>query len=244
MGIFKITADDFKWITGAADDPGDRCLHGHVTVTIGGTTMEGDGTVSATALYLLKSLTEDHISSKYDIQMVPCCGHFLIANEELSEVTIIGCDTGLDWTIRHKDGQILLTAPGGEETAVEYYDYVYEVCHFADMVERYYSKCTPKILPDDEFERNGYIVFWNEWHRRYREAQLKKSLAAGREIELRHDGLHYFISRDSDTAWYLYCEETQEKQVFASADALYAQAHFGKALLKDELTNLTIDCIL
>ena len=50
MTNFNITADNFAWITGAADDPEDKCLHGHVTVTIGGNTFEANGTVSATAL--------------------------------------------------------------------------------------------------------------------------------------------------------------------------------------------------
>ena len=35
MSNFNIIADNFAWITGSADDPGDKCLHGHVTVTIG-----------------------------------------------------------------------------------------------------------------------------------------------------------------------------------------------------------------
>ena len=54
MGIFKIKADKFEWIGGAADDPQDLCLHGLVSVQFGDTTLEDTGTVSATALYLLK----------------------------------------------------------------------------------------------------------------------------------------------------------------------------------------------
>ena len=57
--MFKIDADQFYWICGPEDDPEDLCLHGHVMVQIGKTVMEYDGTVSATALYLLKTLTED-----------------------------------------------------------------------------------------------------------------------------------------------------------------------------------------
>ena len=71
MGIFKIKADKFEWIGGAADDPQDRCLHGHVTAQFGDTVLENLGTVSETALYLLKSLTEDKIMAHHDIQMIP-----------------------------------------------------------------------------------------------------------------------------------------------------------------------------
>ena len=71
MGIFKIKADKFEWIGGAADDPQDLCLHGHVTVQFGDTVLEDIGTVSATALYLLKTLTEDKVMAYHDIQMIP-----------------------------------------------------------------------------------------------------------------------------------------------------------------------------
>lgn len=55
MGIFKIDVTDLQWINGPEDDPQDLCLHGHVTARIGDTILEDDGTVSATALYLLKT---------------------------------------------------------------------------------------------------------------------------------------------------------------------------------------------
>ena len=244
MTNFNITADNFAWITGSADDPGDKCLHGHVTVTIGGKTFEADGTVSATALYLLKSLTEDHIPSDHDLQLVTCCGHFYIANEDLTEVTIIGCDTGLDWTIRHDGRTVLLTAPDGTEEAVPYSDYLYKVCRFADKVEQYYEKCSPKVIRDDEFDRNGYTAFWNEWYRRYNEAELVESIAMGREIELRCRDKHYFLSRHSDIEWYFWCEKTKEKQVFASGEELYRDATIDGKLLCEELMNIRIDAIL
>ena len=158
MDQFNITASNFHWITGAADDPEDKCLHGHVCVTIGGKSFEADGTISATALYLLKSLTEDHIPTQHDLQMVPCCGHFYVANDDLTEVTIIGCDTGLDWSIRHDGRTVLLTAPDGTLADVPYGDYLYKVCRFADQVERYYDRCAQKVISDDEFEKNGYAT--------------------------------------------------------------------------------------
>ncbi len=170
MGTFKIDAENFSWINGTADDPNDLCLHGHVTVRIGETALEDDGTVSATALYLLKTLTENKVMAKHDIQMVPCCGHFLIANKELSEVTILGCDHGLDWSVIHEKGGVKLLLPSGKEQWVSLNEYLAEVIRFANKVESYYKSCQPKNIPEDEFERNGYTAFWNEWHRRYAEA--------------------------------------------------------------------------
>ena len=166
MGIFKIDVDEFEWITGEKDDPDDLCLHGRVTARIGERVITDQGTVSATALYLLKTLTEDKIMDSADIQMIPCCGHFLIANNDLSEVTIIGCDNGTDWSVVHKDGKIKIILPSGEEETVDFEEYKKEVYAFADKIEAFYKSCSPKNIPEDEFERNGYTAFWNEWHRR------------------------------------------------------------------------------
>ncbi len=170
MCAFKIDAGSFSWINGEKDDPDDLCLHGNVKVQIGKTVMEYFGTVSATGLYLLKTLTEDKLMEKYGIQMVPCCGHFLIANKDLSAVTISGCDSGLDWSVVHENGGVKLVLPTGEEQWVPMNEYRAEVLRFADRVEAYYKQCKPKNLPEDEFTRNGYLAFWNEWHRRYAEA--------------------------------------------------------------------------
>ena len=141
MGIFKIRADDFSWITGKEDDPTDRCLHGHVTVQIGQTVLEDDGTVSATALYLLKSLTEDKIMNDSCIQMIPCCGFFMLANPSLTEVTIIGCDSGTDWSVIHEDGRVKLVLESGETEYVDFADYQAEVFRFADSIENFYRSC-------------------------------------------------------------------------------------------------------
>jgi hypothetical protein len=107
MGIFLITATDLQWVNGGKDDPEDLCLHGHAIAVIGNRKLEYDATVSATALYLLKSLTEDHIIHE-DNQILPCCGFFYLPNEKLDNVTILGCSNGIDWSIIHDGKTIVL----------------------------------------------------------------------------------------------------------------------------------------
>lgn len=175
MGVFKIKADHFEWIGGAKDDPQDRCLHGHVTAQFGDTVLEDSGTVSATALYLLKTLTEDKIMKPYDIKMIPCCGHFLIANQDLTEVQISSCDNGTDWSTIHEGDCVRFILPSGQEEVVSLREYQYEVLAFADSVKRFYDSCTPKELSEDAFTRNGYIAFWNEWKRRYHDGITRLS---------------------------------------------------------------------
>lgn len=165
MGIFRIDADHLCWINGTEDDPEDLCLHGHAVALIGEEKLEYEATISATALYLLKSLTENHIIYE-DNQMLPCCGFFYIPDETLSNVTISGCPNGIDWSVIHEDDVVRLILGNGQEQRISLEDYRKEVFRFADKIERFYQSCAPKILPDDPFDRNGYLAFWNEWHRR------------------------------------------------------------------------------
>lgn len=165
MGKFLIDATELWWIDGSADNPEDLCLHGRAVACIGGEKLEYDCTVSATALYLLKTLTENHIIHE-DNQMLPCCGHFYIPDAELENVTICGCDNGIDWTVKHNGRDVILTLENGTEVTVPLEEYRQEVYRFADKIENYYKSCSPKKLPEDKFSYDGYIAFWNEWHRR------------------------------------------------------------------------------
>lgn len=245
MGVFKIKADDFAWIGGAGDDPQDLCLHGHVTVRFGDAVLKEHGTVSATALYLLKTLREDKIMAPHEIQMIPCCGHTLIANGDLTEVQISGCDSGMDWSTVHEGNAVRLILPSGQEETVTLRDYRCEVLSFAEKVKRFYDSCTPKELPGNTFDRNGYLAFWNEWRRRYNEGRMLYSLETGREMELSHKGLHYFISHKGiDVEWSLYCEESRELQIYPGQKAFYENARFGDKLLRNEIVNIEFDAVL
>lgn len=162
--MFKIDVTDFEWINGPEDDPNDLCLHGKVTAYIGDEILEDHGTVSASALYLLRSLTEDHQTGQM-MQMIPCCGHFMVANEDLTEVYVDGCPNGTDWKVEQVSGGVKITTDSGRETFVPTDTYRAEVFRFADQVERYYAACLPK-KPRDDFQQKGYTALWNEWHRR------------------------------------------------------------------------------
>lgn len=161
---FSIDATNLKWQDGVKEDE-DMCLHGHAIACIGEHKLEYDATISATALYLLKSLTEDH-KIYDDCQMLPCCGFTLLADDTLDNVTVLSCPYGIDWSVIHDGNTVILELDDGTRECVSFDDYRKEVLAFADKVEGFYISCAPKKLPKDEFDRNGYIAFWNEWHRR------------------------------------------------------------------------------
>ncbi len=163
---FSITADHLFWINGTKDDPEDLCLHSHAVAIIGNQRLEYEATVSATALYLLKTLTEDHIIFQ-DNQLLPCCGFYMIPNKELDNVTILGCPNGIDWSVvHHDDNSVTLELEDGTKEIIAMDEYKAEVCRFADSIESFYMSCSPKVIPEDTMTRDGYFAFWNEWHRR------------------------------------------------------------------------------
>ena len=98
--------------------------------------------------------------------MLPCCGHFMLANQTMDSVYISGCDNGIDWAARHENDGIHLITAIGRRVVINPTRYCTEVLRFADAVEAFYQSCSPKILPEDEIGRDGYQAFWNEWHRR------------------------------------------------------------------------------
>lgn len=166
--MFKIEVFDLLWIKNSLDDPEDLCLHGYAVATIGTEKFEYHATVSSTALSLLKSLTEDHIIYN-DNQMLPCCGFNMYANDTLDSVDVLGCPNGIDWSVIHEGDEVKIITESGKETIVNIEDYKNEVFAFVDRIEHFYSKCTPKVLPNNKTDRDGYTAFWNEWHRRRKE---------------------------------------------------------------------------
>jgi len=162
--MFKVDATDLRWLENM-DEQNDLCLHGKAVAIIGDETLEYDATVSSTALYLLKSLTENHVIY-HDNPMLPCCGHSMYANEKLNNVDIVGCSNGIDWSITHTSEGIEVVTDAGNKTVIGLEDYKKNVYSFVDMIEDYYNKSLPKTLPDDKVDRDGYIAFWNEWRRR------------------------------------------------------------------------------
>ncbi len=57
--MFHIQTTRVHWIGDLPDDGMDLCLHGETTVRMEDRTLSYDASVTSTALYLLKNLTED-----------------------------------------------------------------------------------------------------------------------------------------------------------------------------------------
>lgn len=162
---FSIRAENLSWLEGS-DEREDKCLHGKAIVTIGTKYIEYDCTVSATALYLLKSLESDKTKDA-GYFMLPCCGHFYIPSEDLTEVYIDGCGYGEDFEVIHMDGGVNIIRDDAS-VFVPIEKYKREVFSFCDAVKTFYDNSLPKVFSDgkDDFERRGYTAYWNEFMRR------------------------------------------------------------------------------
>ena len=165
---FSIGFDNIGWLEGLEDDPGDYCAHAHAMAHIGDETFEYEATVSATALYLLKSLSEDHHAYKEE-QFLPCCGFNIFEkNDGSGDVAVLGCPNGLDWDLVHSGDKVIITTGSGAETVVPLDEYREEVLAFADKVEAFYDSQPPREPAEDDAA--AYRAFWEEWHRRRCEA--------------------------------------------------------------------------
>ncbi|WP_336127316.1 hypothetical protein [Mesoflavibacter sp. CH_XMU1422-2] len=166
---FEIKILRQHWIKdNGEDDKEDLCSHGKIYIRIGSEELcnkdSGSWTLSATGLYLLRSLEQDCGLDQFSNQLVPCCGNFMIPDEDGENyVVITGCPNGIDWKIKHSNGNVIFESVKGSKGQMIFDDYKNLVIDFTDKVEKFYGSPDNKILPDEEFDKNGFKHFWAEW---------------------------------------------------------------------------------
>ncbi|MBC8404848.1 MAG: hypothetical protein H8E15_06460 [Planctomycetes bacterium] len=170
--MISITAHDFSWIRGPEDDPDDLCAHGRVEFCVQGETIirseDGDFTLSAAGLFLLRTLTEDHTEESSVAEMnllFPCCGHSVWTCSERYPVMCMGCDDGIDVWIRHRrpDVEISFKAAVFEVPLSEWRE---AVLRFTDQVEEFYRRSSAKVFQMNPEDQKGWSAFWQEWQER------------------------------------------------------------------------------
>lgn len=148
----------------------DLCAHGKLFVKIGDEIICDENTfeitVSSTALYLMRTLEENYKKDDYASQLLPCCGfNFFAENENDDFVNIVGCPSGIDWTITHTDNKkIKHVTEKGNEAELEFEIYKQLVLEFADKIEAFYRKSKQKVIVENDYNKIGYSAFWNEWN--------------------------------------------------------------------------------
>lgn len=162
---------NLHWILGTADDPKDLCAHGDVKFRMGKEVLldnKGkDLTVSAAALYLLRTLSVPHTkAAPVGDHLFPCCGFAMWDLPDQDDVAICGCGHGEDFEVLHEVNGVgvVVRAADGREWRIGWSEWRATVFSFADRVSEFYAACPPK-QPSEE-DAAGFMKFKAEWERR------------------------------------------------------------------------------
>ena len=120
----------------------------------------GDWTVSAAALYLLRTLSESHTKDNpVGDQLFPCCGHCMWDIEGNEDVVIVGCPNGADFEVIHDGNEIIIGSAPARIYRIPLSDWRAAVCDFSDAVRSFYAASSPK-QPADQDEAKGFRNSW------------------------------------------------------------------------------------
>ena len=162
---------NLQWIKGAGDDPRDLCAHGDVEFRVGGDVLLDPTTcrnltVSAAALYLLRTLSSPHTrQTPVGDHLFPCCGFTMYDVDGEDDVVICGCPGGADFEVRHEGEEVVIRSDDGREYRAAGDEWRSAVFEFADRVSEFYAGAAAK-QPTDEEDRMGFAKFAVEWERR------------------------------------------------------------------------------
>ncbi len=173
--MIKLDLIDPHWIKGVKDDPEDQCAHGYIKFTIDDLVIsntEEDWTVSAAALFLLRSVTCNHSEKSRVAEsnyLIPCCGFNPFKYEGEFSLILMGCNNGLDPEIVHENGKVLISF-NGKTRSIYKTEWAEAVVRFANQVVKFYESCSPKIPLEDKYDKEGWHLFWSEFSERKIEA--------------------------------------------------------------------------
>lgn len=167
---------NLHWIDGSVDDSEDLCAHSGVDFRIGDAVLvkprDGEWTVSAAALYLLRTLSQPHTKQQPITEyLFPCCGNGIFEVEGQDDVQIVGCNSGINFEVVRIGGDVVLTADDGKQHRATFSDWKQAVCAFSDSVRAFYSASSPKN-PEDDWEERSFRKFLSEWSRRRSQAEI------------------------------------------------------------------------
>lgn len=172
--MINLRAVDLQWINGPEDDRDDLCAHAQVHFEVNETTFvqlrDGFLTVSAAALFLLRTLELDHTRDRPVAEhnlLFPCCAHSVWPEEKgRFGVVCMGCPEGVDLEVIHDGDHVRITAEDGRRETVTREEWRSAVNRFADQVREFHDRSGPKRQPEGDTDRQGWSLFWDEWKTR------------------------------------------------------------------------------
>jgi hypothetical protein len=158
------------------EEPTDLCAHGGFRVLLDGEVVfeqgtEDDGlTLSTGALHLLRTIERDYEpGSEVSGQLVPCCGHWMVFDQDLNEVVNSPCPNGIDWTVLHVGNSVKIRMSDKAPLVVDKEEWKRAVHDFSAQVRAFYFADPPRVA-DDAMDTEWHPHFLDEWNRRHEAA--------------------------------------------------------------------------
>jgi hypothetical protein len=178
--VLTLEVRDLEWVKGPEDDPSDPCAHGRVALAVDGVEFvrpdDGQWTVSASALFLLRTLEHDHTADapvSEGCQMFPCYGFSVWPADNRFGIVCMGCPNGVDPEIA-TDGTRTTIRLGDRVASLPRDEWRAGVLRFVDDVLALYARSSPKAAPSDAEDRKGWAAFWRELHERRERARKSR----------------------------------------------------------------------
>ena len=161
--MFKLEILEKYWLPGQPEET-DLCLHGTVRVQIGDDVLEDEVCLSAAALHLLRSVTEEHQPDEL-AKLFPIDGFCWTPDGE-GCIYLGGCPNGgFDGYVTHEDDVVRIALEELPAVQIPLTEYQAKVFAFADQVEAFFRQSKPKFV-NDELDKLWYPLFWEEWRLR------------------------------------------------------------------------------
>ena len=170
---FELEVTEQGWLDVPDAERDDLCSHGDVRLVIGGQVISagdgsGDYAISTSALALLRTLESDHGRGARVVptSLVMHCGG----------LALVSCPYGIDWSVSHRDGRVLLGDVvkneaerfEGLEVDLPEDEYRRAIVAFAERATEPFATVAKSL---DESTRAEYEAFWQEYGERLRRAR-------------------------------------------------------------------------
>ncbi len=157
------------------EEPTDLCAHGGVRVVLNGKVLfekglQDDGfTLSTGALHLLRTIDRDYVpGADVSGQLVPCCGHWMVFDQDVNEVVNSPCPNGIDGIVRHIGSTVEVRLEENASFAVTESEWKAAVRAFSEKVRAFYFAIPRDSSGQMDAEWHPYFV--EEWDRRHEAA--------------------------------------------------------------------------
>jgi len=148
--VLSIKPHNLHWLSVEALQ-NDLCAHGGVMIERGNRALmdqrNEEWALSAAALMLLRTLNEERTADhRVGEQLFPHCGHVMYAQGDSDDVLIIGCPSGLDFEVRHRDGQVEIELPDQPPVGMSPAEWRAAALWFSEAITAFYAASSHRAL--------------------------------------------------------------------------------------------------